>query len=101
MIIEQLKDYLNNNQNIKGLYITFVSKKYNISPKESLGICVDLVKQGVLSIELELVCPECGITKTTISTLDELTYIDNCSFCGMMQEGFTTDDIQIYYRVNR
>lgn len=101
MVINQLKDYLNKNKSIKGFYTSWIHKKYKISPEESIKACEDLVDECLLERQFEVLCPECGRITFIADTIGEACRIDNCRFCGMVEEGFAREDIQIYYKVNR
>ena len=62
---------------------------------------IALENEDFLQLQYEVVCPECGRTVVVLDNLDDVEYVDNCFYCGMMQEGFGEHDTRIYYKINR
>lgn len=83
--IDEIRKWVNKKINQKRV-ISFIPaaivKELNIPEDVAIKECKNLVDEGLLKIQYDLVCPNCISCLETADTIPELKEVPECIYCG-------------------
>lgn len=80
--IQKEVEKLKNAKIVKGFFSSVIVKKTKLSLQEVEEALLQMVNEGLLSIQYELFCPSCFHTVAKGTNKEEVLTEEECSVCG-------------------
>ena len=74
-----------------------LARRWQVPERHAIEACLEAVKQGLLRLRWDLLCPRCQVSKSSASSLDELPQGAHCSTCNIDYERDYTDNIELAF----
>ena len=74
-----------------------LARLWHVSPREVIETCLAAVREGMLTLRWDLVCPRCRGAKVTATSLDELPQGAHCPSCNIDFEGDFTRNVEVTF----
>ena len=75
-----------------------LARLWQVSERHTIELCLEAVKQGLLRLRWDLLCPRCQVGKRSAPSLDELPRGAHCSTCNIDYERDYTDNIELAFQ---
>ncbi|MFQ6023276.1 MAG: adenylate/guanylate cyclase domain-containing protein [Acidiferrobacterales bacterium] len=60
-----------------------LARRWGVPERHSIEVCLEAVKQGLLALRWDLLCPRCQVGKKSVLALDQLPTGSHCSSCNI------------------
>ncbi|HZK90255.1 MAG TPA: adenylate/guanylate cyclase domain-containing protein [Stellaceae bacterium] len=60
-----------------------LARRWQVTPRAAIETCLAAVREGLLTLRWDLVCPQCRGAKVTATSLDQLPQGAHCSSCNI------------------
>ena len=74
-----------------------LARLWRVAPREVIETCLAAVREGMLTLRWDLVCPQCRGAKLTATSLDELPRGAHCPSCNIDFEGDFTRNVEVTF----
>jgi class 3 adenylate cyclase len=74
-----------------------LARLWHVSPREVIETCLGAVREGLLTLRWDLVCPQCRGAKVTATSLDQLPRGAHCPSCNIDFEGDFTRNVEVTF----
>jgi class 3 adenylate cyclase len=81
----QLADYLLDapDTELERMRPRALARRWHVAPRAAIETCLAAVREGLLTLRWDLVCPQCRGAKVTATSLDQLPQGAHCSSCNI------------------
>ena len=77
-----------------------LAAQWNADPDEVLRLCLYATKLGLLNLEWNLMCPNCRVSKSNVSSLSQITEQFHCDFCGVIYDANFDRSVELRFGVH-
>ncbi|HVH81657.1 MAG TPA: adenylate/guanylate cyclase domain-containing protein [Stellaceae bacterium] len=74
-----------------------LAKRWQVAPRLAIETCLAAVREGLLTLRWDLVCPQCRGAKVTATSLDQLPQGAHCSSCNIDYERDFTRNVEVTF----
>jgi class 3 adenylate cyclase len=74
-----------------------LARRWGAVPREVVETCLAAVREGMLTLRWDLVCPQCRGAKVTATSLDQLPQGAHCSSCNIDFEGDFARNVEVTF----
>jgi len=74
-----------------------LARRWQVAPRAVIETCLAAVREGMLTLRWDLVCPLCRGAKVTATSLDELPRGAHCPSCNIDFEGDFTRNVEVTF----
>jgi class 3 adenylate cyclase len=74
-----------------------LARLWQVTPRAVIEACLAAVREGMLTLRWDLVCPRCRGAKVTATSLDELPRGAHCPSCNIDFEGDFTRNVEVTF----
>jgi len=74
-----------------------LARRWQVAPREAIETCLAAVREGLLTLRWDLVCPQCRGAKLTATSLDQLPQGAHCSSCNIDYESDFTRNVEVTF----
>lgn len=60
-----------------------LARDWQVAPRESIELCLQAVRSGLLAMRWDLLCPRCQVAKAAVQALDQLPKGAHCATCNI------------------
>ncbi len=71
-----------------------LARRWRVAPRAAIETCLAAVRDGLLTLRWDLVCPQCRGAKLTATSLDQLPQGAHCSSCNIDYERDFTRNVE-------
>jgi class 3 adenylate cyclase len=75
-----------------------LSREWRRAPREVVELCLQAVREGLLELHWELLCPRCRIAKASVASLDQLPSGAHCGTCNIDYERDFSRNVEAAFR---
>lgn len=75
-----------------------LARQWQVPERHAIEVCLEAVKQGLLRLRWDLLCPRCQVGKRSALALDELPRGAHCDTCNIDYERDYTDNIELAFQ---
>ncbi len=81
----KLADYVLRRQevDVRSIRPLRLSRLWGVPDRHAIEVCLEAVKQGLLRLRWDLLCPRCQVGKASVPALDQLPKGAHCSSCNI------------------
>lgn len=99
---QEVKKYLLNADplDLDRLHVKNLSKQLNLPMDLVIDVCVRLVKEGLLSLSWDVVCPHCRGVKMKNNSLSTLNEPNSCEPCGITFNLEAEEAIEVVFHIS-
>lgn len=74
-----------------------LARRWRLAPRGVIETCLAAVREGLLTLRWDLVCPQCRGAKLTATSLDQLPQGAHCSSCNIDYERDFTRNVEVTF----
>jgi class 3 adenylate cyclase len=74
-----------------------LARRWQVAPRLAIETCLAAVRDGLLTLRWDLVCPQCRGAKLTATSLDQLPQGAHCSSCNIDYERDFTRNVEVTF----
>ncbi|HML10861.1 MAG TPA: adenylate/guanylate cyclase domain-containing protein [Stellaceae bacterium] len=74
-----------------------LARRWHVAPRLAIETCLAAVREGLLTLRWDLVCPQCRGAKLTATSLDQLPQGAHCSSCNIDYERDFTQNVEVTF----
>ncbi|MSO92589.1 MAG: hypothetical protein EXQ86_04215 [Rhodospirillales bacterium] len=74
-----------------------LARLWGVPERHAIEVCLEAVKQGLLKLRWDLLCPRCGIGKATVTTLDQLPTGAHCPSCNIPYDRNFSKNVELAF----
>jgi Family of unknown function (DUF5939) len=74
-----------------------LARRWQVAPRAVIETCLAAVREGMLTLRWDLVCPQCRGAKVTAISLDELPRGAHCPSCNIDFAGDFTRNVEVTF----
>ncbi|MFZ2006598.1 MAG: adenylate/guanylate cyclase domain-containing protein [Stellaceae bacterium] len=74
-----------------------LARRWRVAPRLAIETCLAAVREGLLTLRWDLVCPQCRGAKLTATSLDQLPQGAHCSSCNIDYERDFTRNVEVTF----
>jgi class 3 adenylate cyclase len=74
-----------------------LARRWRVAPRLAIETCVAAVREGLLTLRWDLVCPQCRGAKLTGTSLDQLPQGAHCGSCNIDYERDFTRNVEVTF----
>jgi len=78
-----------------------LARQWEVPERHAIELCLEAVKQGLLGLRWDLLCPRCQVGKRSARTLDELPSGAHCGSCNIDYGRDYTSNIELAFHPAR
>lgn len=75
-----------------------LAREWRRDPREVVELCLQAVREGLLELHWELLCPRCRIAKASVPALDQLPSGAHCGTCNIDYERDFSRNVEAAFR---
>jgi class 3 adenylate cyclase len=75
-----------------------LARAWDVPERQTVELCLEAVKQGLLRLRWDLLCPRCQVGKGTVLALDELPKGAHCDTCNIDYERDYTNNVELTFQ---
>lgn len=75
-----------------------LARRWMVPERNTVELCLEAVKQGLLRLRWDLLCPRCQIGKASAPALDELPRGAHCDTCNIDYGRDYTDNVELAFQ---
>lgn len=75
-----------------------LARDWGVPERCTIELCLEAVKQGLLRLRWDLLCPRCQVGKGSVLALDELPQGSHCSTCNIDYERDYTNNVELAFQ---
>lgn len=98
-LARRLADYVTQRQEVDVWKIRplKLARLWDVPERHTIEVCLEAVKQGLLKLRWELLCPRCGIGKAVVATLDQLPTGAHCPSCNIRYDRNFSKNVELAF----
>lgn len=74
-----------------------LARSWGVPQRHAIELCLEAVKQGLLRLRWDLLCPRCQVGKGTVLALDELPRGAHCGSCNIDYERDYANNVELAF----
>ncbi|HWB50874.1 MAG TPA: DUF5939 domain-containing protein, partial [Stellaceae bacterium] len=74
-----------------------LARRWRVAPRAAIETCLAAVRDGLLTLRWDLVCPQCRGAKVAAASLDQLPLGAHCSSCNIDYERDFTRNVEVTF----
>lgn len=74
-----------------------LARRWRVAPRLAIETCLAAVREGLLTLRWDLVCPQCRGAKLTATSLDQLPQGAHCPSCNIDYERDFTRNVEVTF----
>ncbi len=74
-----------------------LARSWGVPQRHAIELCLEAVKQGLLRLRWDLLCPRCQVGKGTVLALDELPRGTHCGSCNIDYERDYANNVELAF----
>jgi class 3 adenylate cyclase len=74
-----------------------LARRWQVAPRVAIETCLAAVREGLLTLRWDLVCPQCRGAKLTATSLDQLPQGAHCSSCNIDYERDLAQNVEVTF----
>ena len=74
-----------------------LARRWQVAPRAAIETCLAAVREGLLTLRWDLVCPQCRGAKVTATSLDQLPQGAHCSSCNIDYARDFTQNVEVTF----
>ncbi len=74
-----------------------LARSWGVPERQTIELCLEAVKQGLLRLRWDLLCPRCQVGKSTVLALDELPRGAHCGSCNIDYERDYANNVELAF----
>lgn len=74
-----------------------LARIWGVPEQHTIELCLEAVKQGLLRLRWDLLCPRCQVGKGSVLALDELPRGSHCATCNIDYERDYTNNVELAF----
>jgi class 3 adenylate cyclase len=74
-----------------------LARRWGVAPRAAIETCLAAVREGLLTLRWDLVCPQCRGAKVTANSLDQLPQGAHCPSCNIDYERDFTRNVEVTF----
>jgi class 3 adenylate cyclase len=74
-----------------------LARRWQVTPRAAIETCLAAVREGLLTLRWDLVCPQCRGAKVTATSLDQLPQGAHCPSCNIDYERDFTQNVEVTF----
>ena len=100
---ERLADYVTERQEVDVWSIRplRLARIWGVEERHAIEVCLEAVKQGLLRLRWEILCPRCRVGKAEASGLDQLPSGAHCSTCNIDYDRNFSSNVELSFQPAR
>ena len=75
-----------------------LARNWGVPERDAIELCLEAVKQGLLRMRWDLLCPRCQVGKRTVHALDELPTGAHCSTCNIDYDRDFANNVELAFQ---
>ena len=75
-----------------------LARSWGVPERQTIELCLEAVKQGLLRLRWDLLCPRCQVGKGTVLALDELPKGAHCDTCNIDYERDYANNVELTFQ---
>lgn len=75
-----------------------LARSWNVPERHTIELCLEAVKQGLLRLRWDLLCPRCRVGKGSVVALDELPRGTHCGTCNIEYERDYANNVELAFQ---
>jgi len=75
-----------------------LARDWGMPERCTIELCLEAVKQGLLRLRWDLLCPRCQVGKGSVLALDELPQGSHCSTCNIDYDRDYTNNVELAFQ---
>jgi class 3 adenylate cyclase len=78
-----------------------LARLWNVPERQVIELCLEAVKQGLLLLRWDLLCPRCRVGKASAASLDQLPTGAHCSTCNIRYDRSYAKNVELAFQPAR
>ncbi|GMQ74862.1 MAG: hypothetical protein BMS9Abin01_0102 [Gammaproteobacteria bacterium] len=74
-----------------------LARSWGVPERQTIELCLEAVKQGLLRLRWDLLCPRCQVGKGSVLALDELPTGAHCATCNIDYERDYANNVELAF----
>ncbi len=74
-----------------------LARSWQVPERQTIELCLEAVKQGLLRLRWDLLCPRCQVGKGSVLALDELPTGAHCATCNIDYERDYANNVELAF----
>jgi len=74
-----------------------LARSWDVPERHAIEVCLEAVKQGLLRLRWDLLCPRCQVGKGSVLALDELPKGAHCATCNIDYERDYANNVELAF----
>lgn len=74
-----------------------LARTWQVPERHALEACLQSVREGLLALRFDLLCPRCRVAKSTVASLDRLPRGAHCPSCNIDYERDFTENVELAF----